>query len=166
MITTHSKMGWLFLIAAISLSGAAATHANERQLRKPCQGCGGPGIGGGGGGEIPSPFNTMNQKAELSDGDLYFLVGRIVFGPPVTGSARKQAYLEVDLNQHPWLANQKRKQFPFYPLEGSTKFWERLEGQVVRMACEAHAKIVTVEKGKSDYVIFLAPQVDQTLGHD
>jgi len=99
------------------------------------------------GGEIPFPFQAMNQKVELADGEKYTLIGRVVFelGEP---------YFNVDLELHPWLANQKRKDRPIYPLIASTVNWDSFEGQLVQIFVEAKGSVL-LGLEKEHYEIFL-----------
>ncbi len=109
--------------------------------------------GGGGSGEIPIPFQSSNQKVELASGELYILIGRISFynGAP---------YLEVDLEQHPWLANKERKGAPFYPLEASADYWRRFEGQQLKTFMEAHGAVRLDDPSGPKYVLSLFPLAD------
>lgn len=102
----------------------------------------------GGGNDGPSPFNGLNSKVELADGELYSLFGTVVFmnGYP---------FFNVDLKAHPWLANSKRAKMPYYQLEGSADFWKKYENSRIRFFCIAHSHIIQVQGGM-DYVITLA----------
>ena len=51
------------------------------------------------GGEIPWPFQTANQVAELADGERYVLMGRVILHSA-------EARFDVDLAHHTWLASQ------------------------------------------------------------
>jgi hypothetical protein len=84
----------------------------------------------GGGDHLPVPFKAFNTKVELAEGEYYVLEGSIV----VTGAT---TYLEVDLEAHPWLATKKRKEFPYYSLEGARAFWRKFEGVRVRLQGQA-----------------------------
>src|SRR3954454_18586428 len=79
-----------------------------------------------GGDHLPTPFKLLNTKVELADGEQYVLEGTVVAGT-------FNAYLEVDLETHPWLATKKRKEFPYYVLEGGLSFWRKYEGVRVRV---------------------------------
>lgn len=99
----------------------------------------------GGGGEVPTPFEAFNQKAELADGEDYLLVGRVVIQPVAgSGSDRLQAFLQVDLDVHPWLASARRKANPYYPLEGSVGFWRQYRGIRIKLPCQAVEQITVV----------------------
>lgn len=97
---------------------------------------------GGGGHDVPTPFEFVNSKFELADGEIYQLAGRIVSETEWTSYDRAaQAYLEVDLNYTPWLASAKRISFPYYPLNAGYP-WESLEGRKVVLLVRAHGKAV------------------------
>lgn len=110
---------------------------------------------GGGSGEVPTPLITYNQKVELADGEPYTLLGKIHI-------VRGQAYFEVDLEEHPWLANTKRKASPFYPLLGTAAYWSKFEGQNVKVVAEAQGQVEapTQTEPKHHYVISLQPLAD------
>ncbi len=113
-----------------------------------------PQRGGGGGGDIPFPFETANQKAELADGEVYILSGRVVFAPgPV--SVEPAAYLEVDFKEHPWLESAKRKQVPFYLLENSEVDWKKWENQRVIVPVRAKGQILTNPHSDPVYTLTL-----------
>lgn len=113
-----------------------------------------PQRGGGGGGDIPFPFETANQKAELADGEVYLLSGRVVFAPgPV--SVEPMPYLEVDFQEHPWLESAKRKQVPFYLLENSDLDWKKWENQRVMVPVRAKGQILTNPHSDPVYTLTL-----------
>ncbi len=86
------------------------------------------------GGEIPWPFATLNQKAELADGEHYALNGTIIFTEGLP-------YFLVDFRAHPWLASERRTARPFYSLMGVVGFWKRYEGKYVQVVGEAQGVI-------------------------
>ncbi len=65
----------------------------------------------GGPGDVPTPF-ISNEKVELADGENYTLIGKFIVRDG-------NLWFQVDLDAHPWLANQKRKEFPFYRVIGT-----------------------------------------------
>lgn len=65
----------------------------------------------GGPGDVPTPFIT-DHKLELAEGETYDLVGRFVVRDG-------NLWFHVDLAEQPWLANQKRKEFPYYRVSGT-----------------------------------------------
>ncbi|MGE0616460.1 MAG: hypothetical protein AB7P04_12550 [Bacteriovoracia bacterium] len=86
------------------------------------------------GGEIPVPYKTANLRTELADGEYYVLQGKVVYrgGKP---------YFQVDLNVHPWLANQRRLANPFYPLDRDSADWDNFAGSRIQVTLQAGARI-------------------------
>ena len=88
----------------------------------------------GGGGGVPSPFvENSNRKVELADGEMYTLQGKVVF------DNNDVACFWVDLAKHPWLANQRRQQNPYYRLLGSKDQWREYNEKAIQLICVAHA---------------------------
>jgi hypothetical protein len=106
------------------------------------------------GGEVPVPFSQMNQRVELADGETYYLEGRVVISDD-------QPYFEVDLVKQPWLANQKRKEHPYYPVEGGSNYWKRFENLRIQLTCQARSSIlISVFPKTEEYVISLRPTAE------
>lgn len=92
-----------------------------------------PGFARAGGGGVPSPFSdNSNRKVELADGEMYALYGKVVY------DSFDIPYLWVDLSKHAWLANQQRRQNPFYRLLGQRDQWRGYEEKSVQLICIAH----------------------------
>src|SRR5437870_1469834 len=98
------NLAWIMGLAAsarLAIGGVclADTHSSSRRS-SACD---------GGGGDVPVPYANTNQHVELADGENYTLVGIVRFmgGLP---------YLQVDLQQHPWLATADRVAYPYYSL--------------------------------------------------
>jgi|GEM_PF-2904152 len=108
----------------------------------------------------PSPFEGMNQRFELADGEYYTLYGTIMIAPSANGQS-PQAYLRVDLTREHWLASSRRIEMPFYPIEGDVSFWQKYEHRTVKFPCQAEGKIVTGSDGQAHYYIFLRPYTDR-----
>ncbi|MCM2278232.1 MAG: hypothetical protein NDJ89_09170 [Oligoflexia bacterium] len=111
--------------------------------------------GGGGSGEVPTPLEIYNQKVELADGERYILIGNVVLAEE--GRDRWKAYFEIDFAEHPWLATEKRKKSPFYPLEGPISYWKQFRGLRIKMPCEARGIILQREGREPEYAIQLRP---------
>lgn len=119
---------------------------------------------GGSGGEVPNPFSNVNQKVELADGESYLLVGRVI----IDSSDRDLVYLAVDLKEHPWLANAKRKADPFYLIEASGRTWRKYDGLRVKITAEAKMYVVGSEKRGFHTLMSLLPTkepVEAPLGY-
>lgn len=129
------------LVPALALLGAGSGWAME------------PSSAIGGGGEVPTPFEAANRRAELADGEVYLLVGRVVIKPAPTLPERYKAYFEADLTVHPWLATPKRKVTP-YPLAGSVADWKIFRGMKIKLPCVARGSVVNLGT-QHDYVIEL-----------
>ena len=141
------KHHWAFVVLAMSSIAWAGKHNNN---------------GGGGGGEVPSPYDSSNQKVELSDREKYSIEGVIVMGPSIDGSGGQQPYIQVDLKAQPWLANHHRVAFPYYPLEVDTSKLDRLdrvEGEVI-VTGDAHTRIVSTSQGDSYQIFITVKKVD------
>lgn len=98
--------------------------------------------------DTPMPFESTNRRAELADGELYTLVGRVVF-------VGDQAMLEVDLNEHPWLASTKRRNDPFYPIVQRSDTYRQFEGRRVLLQARARA-VITITPAPAAYSIWLS----------
>ncbi len=122
------------------------------------------GSRGGGGEEIPTPLSS-NDRVELADGEQYLLVGQVVIRSiyDVTGNGNalvEKAFFEVDLIEHPWLANSKRRTDPGYPLDGPTAYWYKFQKMRVKVSVQAQGRILTSESHNSEYVIGLKALAD------
>jgi hypothetical protein len=117
----------------------------------------GGACGGGGGNDVPTPFDVRNQKFELADGEIYVLFGRVIIGPSVYGDiSQKVPYLKVDLQKQGWLGNFQRREFPYYPIEADLKEWSLWEQKEVKVICKARGRIVW-NNSQPQYVIYLEP---------
>ena len=109
------------------------------------------------GGEVPVPFGQMNQRVELADGENYYLEGKVMISD-------EQAFFEVDLVKQPWLANIKRKDHPYYPVEGGVGYWKKFENVRVQISVQARSSILlSVFPKTEEYVITLRPIADPIL---
>ena len=127
-----------FIIFGMSLMVSLASYAGTRDK-------GGPG-----------PLIGSNQKVELADGEFYILSGMIVIGPSQTDSVNI-AYLKVDLNKQSWLANARREEVPYYPIDIDPTLLAAYDHKNVKLSCTAEAKIVTLTDGTQTYIIYLRP---------
>jgi hypothetical protein len=107
------------------------------------------------GGEIPTPFSDMNRKVELADGEVYDLIGRVVF-------PAAEPYLHVDLASHPWLENKRRASNPLYPLVTDDFDWKTYEGAWLTVQVKAEGRIVNDAQGHPTYDLYLVPLMRPT----
>jgi len=113
------------------------------------------------GGEIPTPFEGLNRTVELADGESYVLTGWIHHEKkPGNGAGQGRAFFEIDLEQHPWLASQRRKADPNYPLQVAGSQWRAFDGVRVRILCKAVGRIDLDRSGGAKYVLTLVPNED------
>lgn len=101
----------------------------------------------GGGDGIPTPLNlTTNARVELAHGEQYTLVGVIRnFGGSI--------YLEVDFEQHPWLATKARLANPYYAVVSTRMtlgLWKPFIGRKVVLDTEARG-VVQLKNARSAY---------------
>jgi hypothetical protein len=107
------------------------------------------------GGEIPWPFQVANQVAELAHGERYVLLGRVEFraGMPT---------FVVDLREHAWLSNGRRRQDPAYPLLGSIAYWKKYDERIVQLRAEARWA-GTGREGADAVEVYLQSQSDPAV---
>lgn len=96
----------------------------------------------GGGGEVPSPFSTLNQLVELASGEIYSLVGTVVSGPGLTKVSQVIPYLQIDFKEQPWLGTATRRADPNYPLDGGWELWGAYIGKRVKVTVVARGVIL------------------------
>lgn len=112
-----------------------------------------PGILRGGGDGIPTPLNlTSNARVELAHGEQYTLVGVVRnFGGSV--------YLEIDFEQHPWLATQNRLANPYYAVSSprlSLSQWSTWIGRKVVLDTQARGVVLLKSTRSAFYTLELA----------
>jgi len=119
--------------------------------------CSGDIYSGGNGHDVPTPFEDVNRRFELADGEIYALPGNLVSKSPLTNDdSSTQAYFAVEMEKYSWLTNSKRAEYRYYPLLISN--YERVRASVMSgtLLCRAHGKIVKGRNGKQ-YQVFLEP---------
>jgi hypothetical protein len=144
---------WVLLWVSLSLVSSASWAAAPTDS-------GTPGtkdeVCPGKGGDVPTPFSCANKRVELADGEKYILVGKIrTYG--------NTSYLEVDLDEHAWLATSRRQKSPYYPLAMPISFWKPWEGLRVKLLVEASGRVVFEPQGKTSYIIVLLPASEPVL---
>lgn len=97
-----------------------------------------PYCGGEGPGELPSPFEGVNDKVELADGEYYYLLGTVHWA-----SSSEAAIFEVDSNAHPWITQKHKKANPRYALAGNPQVWKPFANHKVRLLILAHGRILS-----------------------
>jgi hypothetical protein len=135
------SLGGIGLLAAGILVIVQLSHPVEaaRKQGEPIVVCGSHPIADSGdgscfstcGGEIPWPFQTANQVAELADGERYVLMGMV-------SVVRGDPSLIVDLEAHPWLANSRRRSGEGYPLLGMSQYWKKYAGKKIQLRATAY----------------------------
>lgn len=79
------------------------------------------------GDKVPFPLKSANTKFELAESETYLLNGFIT---PQDG----KLLFKVDFDSQPWLATQKRTQFPYFLINASDTITKRFDGALVQMA--------------------------------
>jgi hypothetical protein len=102
----------------------------------------------GGGHDVPTPFEDANRHFELANGEIYSLVGKIIFLPDLTGVSEKdRPYFQVDLKTQPCLAHPERQASPFYLLEGPDTKWRNVNLTTLRLFAKAHGRVIPTPSG-------------------
>lgn len=110
------------------------------------------------GGEVPIPFEDLNQKVELADGEYYLLIGQISMDAPTFGIRQTpRPFIQIDLDEHPWLGNSKRKKNPYYPIIGLASEWRKYEGHRVMLYGQAQWVVRIDEDGIPRVTIWIEP---------
>lgn len=87
--------------------------------------------------KVPFPLKSANTKFELAENETYILNGFIV-------NQDGKAFFKVDFNSQPWLATQKRTQFPFFMIDtNDTTMMKKFNGNLVQMAVVVRKKDVS-----------------------
>jgi hypothetical protein len=74
------------------------------------------------------------------------------------------AFLEIDFNEHPWLASKRRRAVPYYPLMGSAKnLWRQFDGHKVQVTVTAHATTELAADGELRYTLALEQLPDVSV---
>jgi hypothetical protein len=151
----------VWAVLGLSLAGSALAEGKGRVRTRPSP-CQGRICAGVGGGELPTPFEARNRTVELAAGETYLLSGKVVFlkSSKVAEALGVSAFLQIDLESHPWLASARRKANPYYPLVGPASYWRNHEGRDVRLNCEAQGRVLFVDDFGPQYEILLDPLAD------
>ena len=80
------------------------------------------------GERVPFPLKNANTKFELAENETYILNGTIV-------QEDGKSFFKVDFNSQPWLATQKRTQFPLFMIDSNdATMMRKFNGNLVQMA--------------------------------
>jgi len=79
------------------------------------------------GDKVPFPLKAANTKFELAENETYILNGTIV-------AQGGKMLFRVDFTSQPWLATQKRAQFPYFLINATDSVVQKLNGSLVQMA--------------------------------
>ncbi len=80
------------------------------------------------GDKVPFPLKTANTKFELAENETYILNGTLV-------EMEGKSFFKVDFNSQPWLATQKRSQFPYFMIDhNDVSMMKKYNGNLVQMA--------------------------------
>jgi hypothetical protein len=154
----NQMKSWMAMGAVVALLAASAAWADVpvKIVVIKADKSGVPSTKNTHGGDVPFPFKKVNETVELADGSPYALTGKIVFKPGVvSGKPGPAPFLEVDLDKHEWLRNERRALSPLYPLKGSRSFWERYEGARVRLSGYARGYVIRKSSQETGYEVFL-----------
>jgi len=79
------------------------------------------------GDKVPFPLKAANTKFELAENETYLLNGTIV-------SQDGKVLFKLDFNSQPWLATNKRAQFPYFLVDATETIVRKFNGSLVQMA--------------------------------
>ena len=157
MIKSVRMGSWGGLLLGLILASPLAASAKEKCV---VRGITSPNAGlCENGGEVPIPFENVNLKVELADGENYSLLGRILILKFASEGNEERPYFEVDLEEHPWLATRARKAMPLYPLAGNVEVYRQYDKKRVRLNGSAQQRLKLVEGDRVVSEIFLLPAV-------
>lgn len=87
--------------------------------------------------KVPFPLKNANTKYELAENETYILNGFIV-------NQDGKPFFKIDFDSQPWLATQKRTQFPFFMIDSSdTTLMKKFGENLVQMAVVVRKKDVS-----------------------
>jgi hypothetical protein len=86
--------------------------------------------GPGDGHEVPTPFEMVNHRFELADGEDYALWGKVEW-----------PYFRIDLKKHPWLSSSNRYE-KYYMIDDPTFQMKKWNLSYIRLYFKARVKIV------------------------
>jgi len=101
------------------------------------------------GDKVPFPLKSANTKFELAENETYILNGTLV-------SQEGKTYFKVDFNSQPWLATQKRTQFPLFLVDhDDVSMMKKYSGNLVQMAVVVRKRDVSTNGEEWDSSLVL-----------
>jgi hypothetical protein len=101
------------------------------------------------GDKVPFPLKGANTKYELAENETYILNGTLV---QVDG----KIYFRVDFKSQPWLATQKRQQFPLFLVDNhDVSMMKKYGNNLVQMAVVVRKKDVSTNGEEWDSSLVL-----------
>jgi hypothetical protein len=89
------------------------------------------------GDKVPFPLKGANTKYELAENETYILNGTLV-------QEEGKIFFRVDFKTQPWLATQKRMQFPMFLVDhNDVSMMKKYGGNLVQMAVVVRKKDVS-----------------------
>jgi len=100
--------------------------------------------------DVPFPFQDLNTRVELRDGELYKLVGFL-------DKINEGYVLSIDPVVHPWLTNRATPYSRVYPVVSSSVSLKKYVGENVQLIAQAvgHIEVPSKGNGQPYYLIYL-----------
>lgn len=153
------KAWGILLGLAMGIAGSAPVHADsatQKELLRSCLAnarteCERWAFAGGG-NEFPRGLTTDNT-VELAHGERYMLTGAVAI-------FSNKVWFNIDFDEQPWLASQKRRANPFYRLDDDMTRWKRYNGQTLTLIVTAQNVIWQSTDDKYSVETLLVPGSD------
>jgi hypothetical protein len=102
------------------------------------------------GDKVPFPLKSANTKFELAENETYILNGTIV-------ELDGKSFFKVDFDSQPWLATQKRTQFPLFLIDHNSdiSMMKKYGGNLVQMAVVVRKRDVSTNGEEWDSSLVL-----------
>lgn len=108
----------------------------------------------GGGGGLPRGL-TNGTTVELAQGERYVLTG-VIAVVKNSSTQQNEAYLKIDLEEHPWLASAKRRSTPYYRINDDANRWKKYNRSKITGIFRAEGAIWSMGQERG-YEVFLTP---------
>ena len=102
--------------------------------------------------DVPFPFQDLNTRVELRDGELYKLIGTV-------DKLDNQYVLKVDPVVHPWLTNRLAPVGRTYLITSSSVSLKKYIGQRVQLIAQANGRIQIPNDGSKVGYYFITLRV-------